>query len=1075
VAGNNSISFNGSRTQYNNWEIDGGNNTDEGSAGTFNTYPNFDTIAEFRISTSNYGADMGKHAGATIEVATKSGTKDFHGDLSEYNRNNAVAAADWFTNRANQKIGFLNQNEYGYTFGGPFYIPGHYNTNKSKTFFYWSEDWRKIRQGQTVGGNVASPRMRQGDFSECHAAKTNGPTDPASADYYATAASGCQLPYFSAITNPANLDKNGNPRPMYFDNVTQVQNAILSTPSLAPGNTAATLAQAFTNGQDILNALMPLPNVPSSPLVGWFTASSSATNWRQEQIRVDQNIGDKTQIFVRWTQDAWNTVSVPALWTWASYDTIKTPFGGPGKSGVVHINHSFKPNLMNEFIAAYTVDHILLYNLAADSVAGSINRPSSFVMNHMFAANSSWPEMPTTGTCIGDPFCWYEDGGNHPWFNSNPIIYWKDNLAWTHGKHTTKMGFMLENYRKNEQFGTEIQGALYFAGGSLTTGNGAMDMFTGRIGQYSEGSLVVSGVPVGGYPKGHWQQTDLEPYIQDDWKITKKLTLNVGVRYYIYTRIHDVTRPTIDSGFLPNEYQLANAALLDNNDNIVAGSGAYWSNYGNGLVECGANGVPKGCQLNNTSRNVAPRFGFAWDPWGTGKTVVRGGYGIFFESGNGNEAQAEGGEGNPPASLGLTGYNLLGYGSIVPGNYPPAGYTNWPYSEGWPYQQQFSFGIQHQFGQNDLLTVGYVGVLGRKLARGIAINEIPDGTTTMQEPSVTGLWGLSKPDKSTLTPPLQPSCTATGLCNVQDIVINQYETNDYFRPYRTYGGITMKQNTGNSSYNGLQANYRHSFGHGLTFQTSYTWSHAIDNSTSTYLQNFQIDNTNMQRWKATSDNNRTQMLAVNYIYDLPFFRQNANHWAKSLLGGWSVSGISSFLTGPPVDFECAPPSGLSTGIGGTAKCNPVGPMKIDKGVFNEPTYGPTKTWYNSANEDLLTAPQLLANGEPGMFGYEGRNQLTGPGRNNTDLALLKDFEMPWFKGEHSTMELRFEAFNAFNHPQWQGINTGCANNNNTDGTLAFGRSCGAFLEGTSRYNYGVGEVNSDWPTRVVQFGLKFVF
>jgi len=450
-------------------------------------------------------------------------------------------------------------------------------------------------------------------------------------------------------------------------------------------DTAANLTQAAINGKDILDALMPLPNTASP--VGWFTNSPSATNWRQEQIRVDQNISDKTQVFVRYTQDAWNTVSVPALWTWASYDTIKTPFAGPGKSAVLHITHSFTPSLMNEFIAAYTTDHIALQNLAADSVAGTIARPSSFVMHHMFGANASNPEMPTAGTCIGDPFCWYEDGGNHPWYNSNPIITWKDNVSWIHSNHTTKMGVYLENYRKNEQFGTDVQGAVYFAGGSLSTGNGLVDMYTGRINQYTEGSQTVAGTPVGGYPKGHWQMTDLEPYIQDDWKVNKNLTLNLGLRYYLYTRIHDVSRPTVDSGFLPNQFSSAAAALIDANGNMIDGTGIYYKTFGNGLVECGFGGIPKGCQLNNTGKNFAPRFGFAWDPWGTGKTVIRGGYGIYFESGNGNEAASEGGEGNPPAALGLSSYNVLGYSSITPGAFPTAGYTNWPYSQAWPYEQ----------------------------------------------------------------------------------------------------------------------------------------------------------------------------------------------------------------------------------------------------------------------------------------------------------------------------------------------------------------------------------------------------
>jgi hypothetical protein len=672
VYGNNSISFNGNRTQYTNWEIDGGNNTDEGSAGTFNTYPNLDTIAEFRISTSNYGADMGKHGGANIQLATKSGTKSFHGDAAEYNRNSAAAASDFFLNRDNQKKGFLNQNEYGYTLGGPFYIPGHYNSDKSKTFFYWSQDWRSIRQGQTIGNNVPTAAMRNGDFTECDKTKNPGGNQ--------VITDGCKLP---------NLTIGGVKTS--YDTIAQMQAA-----EVAAGiDTQANLNQALTNGKNLLDGLVPLQN--TNVAGHWLTASPAATNWRQEQIRVDQNLGDKTRVFVRYTQDAWNTVAIPSLWAWASYDTIKTPFGGPGKSAVLDITHSFKPNLMNEFTAAYTTDHIVLDNLSADNVAGSINRPSGFAMNHLFAANNSNPLLPSLELCGGLNFCTNEDAANHPWLNSNPIITWKDNLAWTHGSHTTKMGFYLENYRKSEQFGFNTQGALYNgAGGSLTTGNAMADMFLGRIQQYQEGTQTFNGIPVGGYPKGHWQMTDLEPYIQDDWKVTKKLTVNLGLRYYYYSRIHDVSRPTVDSGFLPNLYNPAMQAPLLANGNIdtsnVSPNGAKnlftYTLPGNGLVICGTGGIPKGCQTANTGKNFAPRFGFAYDPWGDGKTVVRGGYGLFFESGNGNEAQTEGGEGNPPVSLSPSGFNILGYSNIVPGAIGPTGYTAIPYNQGWPYRSE---------------------------------------------------------------------------------------------------------------------------------------------------------------------------------------------------------------------------------------------------------------------------------------------------------------------------------------------------------------------------------------------------
>ncbi|MHB8653755.1 MAG: outer membrane beta-barrel protein [Terriglobia bacterium] len=1021
VYGNNSISFNGNRMQYANWEIDGGNNTDEGSASTFNTYPSLDSIAEFRITTSNYGADLGKHGGANIQVATKTGTRTFHGDAHEYNRNSAVASNDFFLNRNNQPIGFLNQNEYGYTLGGPFYIPGLYNTDKSKTFFFWSEDWRSIRQGQTIGNNVPTAAMRNGDFSQC---------DPNSPNQNAQVISdGCILPKLNGVT---------------YDTVQAM-------PGFNP--------QAFTNGVDLLNGLVPLQN--TNVAGHWATASPAATNWRQEQIRVDQNIGDKTRVFVRYTQDAWNTVAIPSLWAWASYDTIKTPFGGPGKSAVMDITHSFKPNLMNEFTAAYTTDHIVLTNLAADSVAGSLNRPSNFVMNHLFTANNSNPLLPSIELCGGLNFCTAEDASNHPWKNSNPIITWKDNLAWTHGSHTTKVGFYLENYRKNEQFGFNTQGFLYNgAGGSLTTGNALADMFLGRIQQYQEGTQTVGGVPVGGYPKGHWQMTDLEPYIQDDWKVTKKLTLNLGLRYYFYSRIHDVSRPTVDSGFLPNLYNPAqqDPLLANGNVNTAAGLNTYTA-PGNGLVICGTGGIPKGCQKANTGLNFAPRFGFAYDPTGAGKTVLRGGYGLFFESGNGNEAQTEGGEGNPPVSLSPSGFNILGYSNIVPGAIGPTGYTAIPYNQGWPYVQQFNFNIQHQFGSNDLLEVAYVGSLGRKLARNRVISLIPDGVGVMNVPALANTSGT---DNTGLG--LNPSCDAAGNCNVQAILINQVQPSVFFQPYAGYNNIQMKENTAVSSYNALQMSYRHSFSRGLTLQAAYTWSHTIDDSTSTYQETSgNIDDQHLSRWKGTSDLNRAQILQVNYIYEIPLFKNSSSAFVKSALGGWEISGISSFFTGEPVDFNCGV-SGFSTGIGGTARCNTVGSLSPIKSMANEPGFGPTLRWYNPSNTTQPFAAQLLANGEPGMFGYMGRNILTGPGRNNTDLAVLKNFQLPWLGGERSTLQLRVETFNTFNHTQFKYINSGC------NGNTPFGVQCGS-----GNGNDSNGFVNAAWDPRIIQFGLKFIF
>jgi len=206
------------------------------------------------------------------------------------------------------------------------------------------------------------------------------------------------------------------------------------------------------------------------------------------------------------------------------------------------------------------------------------------------------------------------------------------------------------------------------------------------------------------------------------------------------------------------------------------------------------------------------------------------------------------------------------------------------------------------------------------------------------------------------------------------------------------------------------------------------------------------------------------VVQLSYIYELPFFKNSSNKFAKGSLGGWEISGISSFFTGEPVDFNCGV-TGFNSGIGAGARCNTVGAVKIQKTIANEPGYGPTLRWWDPNTVTQPTASQLLANGESCMFGCMGRNMLTGPGRNNTDLALLKNFTMPWFAGEHSTLQFRWESFNTFNHTQYQYANTGC------NGNTPFGVSCGTAANG----NGSNGFVNSAWAPRIVQFGLKLIF
>ena len=302
ITANTNYSVNGGRLEYNNWELDGGDNMDNGSNATLNVTPSIDAIAEVRVLTSNYGAQYGRNASGTIETETKSGTSAFHGNAYEFVRNDIFNAAPHFQ----PEVPSYKKNDWGYTIGGPVYIPGVYNKDKDKTFFFWSEEWRRDRvPGQNFNQIVPSVAERGGDFTDvCPGADC--PTDP----------------------------RTGNP----FDGSL---GPIPVDPAAVP-----------------LLGMIPLPTSGSNLFVA---APSQATNWREELIRVDHNLNSKLRVMFRYAHDSWDTVTATPLWTNAgSFPTVQTNFVGPAKSMVARLTATASPTLLNEFVFSYTTDHIVL-------------------------------------------------------------------------------------------------------------------------------------------------------------------------------------------------------------------------------------------------------------------------------------------------------------------------------------------------------------------------------------------------------------------------------------------------------------------------------------------------------------------------------------------------------------------------------------------------------------------------------------------------------------------------------------------------------------------------------------------
>lgn len=1021
------ITTSGTRMDYADWEQDGGTILNLDANGNFHTTPSLDAIGEFKANTSQYSADQGMSGGVLVELSTKSGTQQFHGDLYEFVRNQMFDANPFFTNRQihpasagpdwNAPKSILKWNDFGYTIGGPFVIPKHYNSDKTKTFFFWSEEWRKvITAAGPLSASVPDAQMRQGDFSECL---------PTSANYN---------PKIKPCTMPMDL-ATGQTYP-------------------AEGK-AVPLSSEYTA---MMSAWIPLPN--SGP-TGWTGSPSQPIDWRQEMLRVDQNVGNKLRLYGRYTHETfWDTI-IPVFYTGSSFPSIESNYGGPSYNWTGHAIYTFAPTVVNDFMLHFDKYHNDWFDFAGPGYPNAATKPSNWGMQYIYAANANQPFMP--GVSVSDPtFSFAEDAGPRPDVFNEYAGEMKDDVAVTKGNHFLRVGFLWVHegtrtygiYASVNSSAT-TQGELVFSPSStLSTGSALADMMLGNIYQYTETTAVVNGVPVGGYSKDLYGWNAVNPYFQDDWHVSRRLTLNLGIRGLQNSRVHHFpgwsqAPNSVGANFIPSLYNPAVEAPLNAAGKVTPNPSTgqvYDINmYGNGLEPCGQGITPSGC-LNPTHLQFMPRVGFAWQPTSNPDTVIRGGYGLYYFYTPGNDpGYGAALTSNPPTSAVSSNFNLPGYTSITPGVFGPAPIGMINPNQPNPSTQQWSLGVQHAIKANDRVSVSYVGDIGTHLARSRAFNMIPIGIGTKTVPALAG----------------KPGCDASGNCNVQSALINRQESSTFFVPYQGYSSITVWENSASSDYHSLQAEYRHTFGHGLTAQATYTWSHMIDDAPG-YSTDYNIDDSNMHRNYSTSGLNRAQVANLNYVYDLPFFKNNTRGYVKNSLGGWQLSGIAAFWSGMPVNFGCSV-SGYQTGIAANAKCNSLGPVKIDKGMDNQLNYGPTRQWYNPTNVGQLQLSQLSANGQSGMFGYMGNYALTGPGRNNWDIALLKNVQAPWFGGEHSTVQFRWETYNTFNHTQYQGVNAGCGS------STPFGQPC------SRQYSSALGDVSSAWSPRLMQFALKFIF
>jgi len=1000
----NPFSVSGQRSESMTFLIDGSDNNDFlGNNQVVD--PNPDAVAEFKILTNNYEAEYGRTSGGIVNQVIKSGTNAIHGDLFDYFRNTALDASDYFL----QQVPVFKYNMFGGTIGFPI--------KKDKAFFFASYQGARRREGQNPGIlTVLTPAERNGDFSDLGFQLTD-PRDPNFGPFLCNGTPCNQVPVDPVMKN-------------------------------------------------YMNKYLPLPNYGTNGFVEDPVASLQED---QFIFRFDYNLSNRDTLSAFYIFD-----DAPQSFPFEVVKGASTGGDVPNGSGFTN-NQRFQtgslswtrtisPTMVNEL--RFSTNRSATY----DAVPMDKTPPSAlgFTTVHPDDPIGVAPPLITVGGAFN-----LGPSPQGPTKDHDVTFQYQDTLSWTHGKHALKFGGDLRWTQNNFDYDFYTNGSLDFGTYYTNTGSALADFVGGFTDNYFQFSNASYGI------RSH----QLYFFAQDAWKVTKNLSLDYGIRY---------------------EY---NSPQIDPHNEIIGWFPGQQSTKFPGsppdFLYAGDPGTPNRGLIYPDKNNFAPRFGFSWDVLGNAKLVMRGGFGIFYDIEDGALNLQFGGQ--PPYGYAANNYPCFttaaigAAGCLLPINgsysadpfqtattgysdpYPfiagghlgqfftpaiPFAYAVYPHFRT-PYAENFNYGFQYQLTKDTMVEAVYVGSLSRK-----AIS-----STNLNNPLLSGPNGLLAQYQQAVAADSNPL---------------DYITPDCARPlaacdanFIPHGATQIITNVsaGGSSSNELQITVDRRMTHGLEFRVAYTLAKTIDETSGFRARSGTFTNPLDPAFdRGLADFDAPQRLVLSPIWEIPLGKHGSS-FVKQALGGWSISTITSFQSGNPYTLFSS--NGASESEEGLDRPDVIGPIQVLSDPRQQETFSPsadglhgsclpgTVTGHfliNPMNLVCAAGPPVGQPFVPGIglvqggvplftYGNMGRNVLRGPGINNWDISLMKNFQFT----ESKSLQFQSNFFNAFNHTQFFGPTSG---GGSVGGSGTFGQITTDSTPSSSPYYRG---------PRIIQFALKFYF